>query len=45
MSDTQKEIRRERGRIDVEYTKRNMKGERESRCRIHKEKYEGREGE
>jgi hypothetical protein len=31
--------------VDVGYTKRSMKGERESRCLIEKEKYEGREGE
>jgi hypothetical protein len=31
--------------VDVGYTERNIKGERESRCLIHKEKYKGREGE
>jgi len=31
--------------VDVGYTKRSMKGETGSRCLIHKEKYEGREGE
>jgi len=43
MSGTQKEIKMEKGRVDVCYTKRSMKGERESRCLIHKEKYKGRE--
>ena len=31
--------------LDVGYTKRNMKGERESRCLMNKEKYERRERE
>jgi len=34
---------REREKVDVGYTKRNMKGERESRSVMHKEKYERRE--
>jgi hypothetical protein len=41
MSDTQREIRWERGRVDVGYTKRNTMGERESRCRINKQKCDG----
>jgi hypothetical protein len=31
--------------VDVGYTKRNVKGVQESRCMMHKRKYEGRERE